>query len=603
MSLKVEVEDIAKIFNQAWLEFHCPPVKLRVRDGSGKDGSGGPAVIYAVNGEVYVRPDIVPRGCDPHKYLLWYFRHELAHAHYCPYDLKTAYSLEKAAYNVTGNWDLAYLATHLFADLQINVNYLPRKFGELPYFMKVLKSYYTSILDYLLHEVYLHINPISKPANKAIENITKEMLSIILLDKPWHSKVQMLAITLTKLKTIHPSLFFPRRMKEHLIRNPLMLREDLLPGSLKSFEEIFGSVSDLSNAREFFRQWIEPRLPPEEKEKIKKMVEEKLSSQKTGSRAGSDKKDAAAGKRESERKQINGKVSDRVGRLEESVFGGDFGEEPQLPSSLSKPYEKIPSDIFNEAFWKRYWYRSRAERILMRYLSENPIRRPVWAVVKYPDDWYIEDEIEDLDIDISLDEGPLIPEVTTLRWVEEPTYHGQSLIIGFAPSAIIILDASLSMLKIHDDAAIAAFIAYLSARRAGGQTSAITFSTRYISADWSSPEELKELALSMAFNEYTIFPINEVRRLVFDKPENYFITIITDGGWQNINEAIPFLERMADLGHKIVIFLLPGGEYPDKVKAIKSSPNLRVYNVVRPEADLQGMVLSESIKTYRAFLS
>jgi len=599
VSLKIGVEDIAKIFNQAWLELHCPPVKLRV-GGKSDGGPRGPAAIYAVNGEVYVRPDIVPRGCDPHKYLLWYFRHELAHAHYCPYDLKTAYSLEKAAYSVTGNWDLAYLATHLFADLQVNINYLPRKFGELPYFMKVLRNYYTSILDYLLYEVYLHINPISKPSSKAIENVTKEMLAIILLDKPWHSKVQMLAITLTKLKTIRPSLFFPRRMREHLIRNPLMLREDLLPGSLKSFEEIFGSVSTPSDAREFFRQWIEPRLPPEEKEKVKKMMEGKLSSHKTKVRAESDKKEAAAGKRESEKKQ-GGRVGDNVRRLE--FFGGDFGEEPRLPSSLSKPYEKIPSDIFNEAFWKRYWYKSRAERILMRYLSENPIRRPVWAVVKYPDDWYIEDEIEDLDIDVSLDEGPLIPEVTTLRWVEEPTYHGQSLIIGFVPSAIIILDASLSMLQIHDDAAIAAFIAYLSARRSGGQTSAITFSTKYVSADWSSPEELKELVLSMAFNEYTIFPINEVGRLVFDKPENCFITIITDGGWQNIDEAIPFLERMADLGHKIVIFLLPGGKYPDKVKAIKSSPNLRVYNVVRPEADLQGMVLSESVKTYKAFLS
>ena len=103
--------------------------------------------------------------------------------------------------------------------------------------------------------------------------------------------------------------------------------------------------------------------------------------------------------------------------------------------------------------------------------------------MRYPDEWYIEDEIEDLDIETSLDEGPLIPDVTTLKWIEEPAPHGQTFASGFVPSAITILYASRSMREVHNEAAVAAFIAYLSARRAGGNTAVVTFSTGFISAD------------------------------------------------------------------------------------------------------------------------
>ncbi|MEM1581305.1 MAG: hypothetical protein QXK89_02175 [Candidatus Bathyarchaeia archaeon] len=591
-----QIDDIIKVFNQAWMELHCPPARLMIDDEK-DDWQYRPKPFFAVNGEVYIKPNIVPKGCDPKEYLLWYFRHELAHVHYCPYDLRTAYSLEKAAYSVIGNWDLAYLATHLFADLQININYLPRRFEEIPYFMKILKSEYSSLLEQILQEVYLQINPIHKPSNKVLENISKELLAVALLDKPWHTKVQMIAIILSKIKTLLPTLLSKRRLEKYLREDTLLVREDFLPSSLKAFEEILGRVSSSSDAEKFYKQWIEPRLPLEEKEKIKKMLEERVKTQRGKLKKGEEKTTEGLGK-----EGLQGEEKNAMKSPMEPYIGGRQ-EEPRLPSSLSKPYGEIESKMFNEAFWKRYWYRSRAENVIMQYLSENPTRRPVWAVVKYPDDWYIEDEIEELDIDVSLDEGPLIPEVTTLRWIEEPAFHGQSLVTGFVPSEITILDASLSMSKIHDDAAIAAFIAYLSAYKAGGQTSTITFSTKYVSADWSSPSEMKEMVLSMKFDEYTVFPVYEIRRLVSENPGNCFIVIITDGGWQNIDEAIPILESIADLGHKIVIFLLPGGEYPDKIKLMSRSPSLKIYNVNKPETDLQGLVLAESVKTYRTFLT
>jgi hypothetical protein len=592
----VQMEDIIKTFNQAWMELHCPPVTLKIEDEKHGRGFENHAAFSAVNGEVRLGSKVIPRGCDPQKYLLWFFRHELAHVHHCPYDLRTAYSLEKAAHDILGNWDLAYLATHLFADLQVNINYLPRRFGEIPYFMQVLKGRRLSLLEQLLQEVYFLINPISKSSDRTLENIAREILAVMLLDKPWHSKVQILAIILNKMRTLYPNLLSNRRIEKYIRRNVLRVREDFLPDSLKMFEEIFGRISDASDAKEFFKQWIEPRLPLEEKEKMRRAIEEKARMLKRKTEEGREKSEQTEGRKAHGGEEGKGGKGFPEKPLHEGL------EEPLLPTSLSKPYEKIDSRIFNEAFWKRYWYRSRAERIIMHYLSENPSKKPVWAVVKYPDDWYIEDEIEDLDIDVSLDEGPLIPEVTTLKWVEEPTFRGQSLVTGFVPSEITILDASLSMSKIHDDAAVAAFIAYLSARKAGGETSAITFSTKYFSADWDSPDDLKEIALSMSFNEYTVFPAYEVSRLISSKPGSCFIIVITDGGWQNIDEAIPILERIADFGHKIAIFLLPGGEYPEKINILRRNPYLRIYNIDNPETDLQGLVLSETIKTYRTFL-
>ncbi|MBS7614932.1 hypothetical protein KEJ18_04295, partial [Candidatus Bathyarchaeota archaeon] len=279
-----------------------------------------------------------------------------------------------------------------------------------------------------------------------------------------------------------------------------------------------------------------------------------------------------------------------------------FGAEPRLPTSVSKPYQKIKSEILENMLWKRYWYKSRAQQTIIQYLTASRSRRPVWALMRYPVEWYIEDEIEDLDIETSMDEGPLIPEVTTLKWVEEPTPHGQSLASGYVPSALIVLDVSRSMADVRNEAAVAAYIAYLSARRAGGQTATIVFSTGFVSTDWDTSEELKELSLTMEFGEFTVFPTPEISRLVSANVGPCFVVIITDGGWQNVEEAVPALERVVDAGHKLVILLLKGKEYQDRIELIKRTPDLRFYKIANPEVDLQGLILSESMKTYKTFL-
>jgi len=407
----------------------------------------------------------------------------------------------------------------------------------------------------------------------------------------------MIAFILNRLRYRNPRLLSQKKIERHAREDPLLVREDFLPSSLRLFEETYGSVSDEREAKEFFKQWIEPRLTEEEKARIREMLEKELKSRRASKREA-----RAKGARiyedthETEEPETLRDMS-----LGEPLPDVSLGEEPYLPTSASKPYKKPTRDIMN-VLWKRYWFRSRAETTIIQYLAESRQHRPVWAVMKYPDDWYIEDEIEALDIETSLDEGPLIPGVTTLKWVEEPTPHGQSIVSGYVPSAITVLDVSRSMLGVRNEAAIAAFVAFLSAHKAGGQTSTISFSTRYVSADWDSPQDMKELALAMDFNEFTVFPAYEVLRLTQQIQGNCFVVIITDGGWQNIGEAVSILGKIAGSGHRIVIFQLPGGEYPERIEFMKRTPGLRIFKVSRPETDLQGLVLSESMKTYKTFL-
>jgi len=588
-----ETVDIVSLFNQAWVELYCPPVRLSLEEEKRSDSE---AKFSVLNGTVHLKPDIVPRGCDPKEYLISYFRHQLAHVHHCPYDIKTAYSLEKAAFKIAGDWSLAYLATHIFSNVQIDLNYLPRRFRELPYFARVIGDRSKSLAEQIMQEIYLCVHRAYKPRNQDVAESAKEILALSLLERTWHTKVQMIAHVLSRLRDRNPKIVSRKTIARYIQDNPLHVREDFLHSSLEMFTETYGSISDEPAAREFFRQWIEPRLSKQETEKIKEMVKAKLKTRK----GGKEKAGKAPGisKDMPDLEELGSRQKAVTGQSPENLLG----QEPHLPTSLSQPYGKLRSDSFNEFLWKRYWYKSRAERTIIQYLAESRSRRPVWAVMQYPDEWYIEDEIEALDVETSLDEGPLIPEVTTLKWVEEPTPHGQTMVSGFVPSAITILDASRSMSNVQNEAAVAAFIAYLSARKAGGQTSAVTFSTKYVSADWNSPEEMKELTLSMAFGEFTVFPAFEIIRLVQDNPGPCFVVIITDGGWQNIDEAVPFLEKIADSGHKIVIFLLKGGEYSDRIEYMKRTPDLRVYRIVDPETDLQGVVLSESMRTYRTFL-
>ncbi len=591
--MKARSVDIVKIFNQAWSELYCPPVRLSLTKEA--EDSDREAKFTVVNGTIYLKPNIVPRGADPEKYLLWYFRHQLAHIHHCPYDVRTAYSLERAAYELVHDWDLAYLATQIFSDVQVDLVYLPRRFGDLPYHVRMVGREPSTLAEGIMNGIYLCVNPAVKIINESLAEAAREIIFVSSLDRTWHTKVQMIASILFRLRKRNPGTFSKKEIRKSISRSPIIVREDFLHSTFKELLETYGSINDEGSARKFYEQWIRPRLSGNEEDKIKEILKMSIKSK----RRRPEESKGGETDISDETKDKDHKTPDVISSRSRS----GFKNEPRLPTSLSKPYRKIKSKSLNEILWKRYWFKSRAQRAIIQYLAESRRRRPVWSVMRYPDEWYIEDEIEHLDIETSLDEGPLIPEVTTLQWVEEPAPHGQSFSSGYVPSTITVLDASRSMCEVHNDAAVAAFIAYLNARRSGGNTAVVTFSTGFISADWKSPEELKELALSMSFDEFTVFPYLEIQRLISENQGPCFVVIITDGGWQNVEEAASYLKRLSESGHKIVIFLIKGGEYPDRIELIKRTPHLRIQKVVNPEADLHGLVLSETMRIYKPFVT
>jgi len=572
--------DLVKIFNQAWSELYYPPVRLSIVDEP-KDADE--CLFTVADGTVYLSPKRMPRGVDPERYLLWFFRHQLAHIHHCPYDIKTAYSLERAAYRILHNWDLAYLAMRIFSEVQVDLRYLPSRYGELPYHVRLIGREDSGLFGRIMDAIYLCVNPAFKIEDLSLSEAAREIIFISQLERPWHLKVQMIASILGRLMRMEPRLFSRREIKKSIRGETLHVREDFLNSTIERMLETYGLVRDEDEARRFFEHWLKPRLPRDESERLMKTLRLNLRGRKRILKDLKAQKDSKPAK-------------------PHPAIEGELKGEPHLSVSSSKPYEKIRERI-DEILWRRYWFKSRAQQAIMEYITESRRHRPVWSIMRYPDEWYIEDDIEELDVETSLEEGPIIPEVTTLRWIEEPAPHGQSFSSGFVPSAIIVLDASLSMIEARNEAAIAAFIAYLSARRSGGETAVITFSTGFASADWRSPDEVMELTLSMRFDEFTIFPLHEIRRFISEKAEPCFIIVITDGGWQNLDEAIPFLEDLSDLGHRIVIFLIKGGEYPDRIESIGRIPNLEIYNVTDPERDLNGLVLSETMKAYGRFLT
>jgi hypothetical protein len=163
--------------------------------------------------------------------------------HNCPYDIKTAYSLESAAYTVVGQWDLAYLATLLFSDFQVDYNYLPRRFQEVPYHVRVLSDYCQGVgqITAATYKQILH-GEVNLKLSKAVIDAAKEIEVILLSNRSWHTKVQMMAVILERMRIRDPRLFSKKKVTKHITENPLSVREDFHPASLKLFNDTLGSI-------------------------------------------------------------------------------------------------------------------------------------------------------------------------------------------------------------------------------------------------------------------------------------------------------------------------------------------------------------------------
>lgn len=564
--MKLNDAEIRRIFTQVRSELYFPPCELEIK---GDDGKAPP--FFVIGSKIHVSPKAIPRGVDEEKYLLSVMRHEVSHLHYCPYDIRTAHELVKEAYSSCRNWDIAYFSLMLFSDLNVDCFYLLNRFGEIPYHVdRFLNTRQKGIGRYVQAIYRLLLKKAHREYGYDVENVARQISMVMKSERSWFSKISLIAsiLSLNKVK-----VRIPRRLTGS--NTSILLREDLSKKGIEKISEVMGGIRDREEAMKFYEYWIKPRL---------KDVESKIKNMVKRSRKGTEEKKG-------------GKAPSRMSRI-----GAETGREPKLYTSMSKPYSRLSEEIVKNLFWKIFWYRARAKRTMLVYLEEGKRPEPSLSISSYPTDWNIEDEVEELDLEASLDEGKPRIEVNMVKWENEIKGMGSSLTVTSIPSSLIVLDASKSMENVFDNAATSAFINLLSAERVGGKTASISFSTDYYSVDWQGSMLEKEIALSLYFGNMTILPLDRIMELISESENRVVINVITDCGWQNIEEALPFLEQIVKRGHVVKIFYLHGGDYPENLKKVSRISGIKIIPVRDPENDLQYLVARETSGDYSPML-
>lgn len=559
---------IRDVFSKVKTEMFFPPVKLRLNRRL-------KIPVKVSNGFLNVNPSLLRDSDNPKRLLLWLLRHTLSHLHYCPYDAKNAYHLQRVAYRILGNRHLAYMAVSLFSDLQVDCIYLRGRYGETPYHLiealRKRKPIGVERLSFAVYKEFFSDLPY-KPGDDEVDILGRLLAEAIRPPKSWVSKVKAVSYVLLRAEKKGYRRMLKAPLRGLMDLAFIQLAEDAYPDSVKRVSQILGNIKDEEEAKAFCEMWIKPRMSDRNSMPLKEA--------KRGRVKVEDARDGYGGAARRGFKGVSEALSRRI----------------TLPTSLSRLLKR--SALSRDSWWRRLWYRARAENAIITYLALSKRVKPSWAITSYPEEWYVEDDIEALDIEASLDDGPLIPEVTTVKWHMRSAGRGGEVFTSFIPSVVVVLDSSYSMTRVMTEASTAGFIAYLSAKWAGGNTAVVNFSTNHIVAEWEESDEFKELLLSTRFGELTIMPTPTIERLLREIGEPCFVVVITDGGWQNFKEALKRLERIGSKGHRVVVFYVRDWKYWKEAKALSKNPYITMHNVEDPVRDLEGLVLSETMSVY-----
>ena len=558
-------KSVLETLRQARNEILTPPIQL----GSIKLlNKSDELKVKIIDGTLFIEiGTTLLRDSDWREVLLWKLRHELSHIHYCPYDVRTAHQLERTAFEVLKDWKLAHNTFLLFADLMVDLVYLPRISLDLP--LHIVHKFRRpptgmNILLYAIYKRLLKESISDYKLDKLLHSYSGDILEVVFSGRTWMDRQRLIAAIILRLITENPKI---RKNIEHSAPLSLSTVEDVKGEGFESMKRVYGGIKNSKEAHAFYENWIKPRYPENPDEIVSNLKKMEKMGLKRHLKKGESK-----GER---------------GR----------GEEPPLPTSKSKPLRKIKREELEEAIWRSLWYKSRAENCLVEYFSDSKIMRHTWSEATYPIDWTPEDDIEDLDIDSTLEDGAPIPELNTVMWIKRKTSMGSVMSSESSPSVIIVLDSSRSMMNNFDHAAIAAFILLISARKSGGKTAIINFSTKYLVADWKSSERVKDILLAIKMGEYTILPFHVIASLLERLNERVFINIITDCGWQNIHEALPQLNEIIRQGHKVTIFHLYGWRYDENLTLLDKE-GIEIIRITDPTNELNKLALDVASRIY-----
>ncbi|MEM3454064.1 MAG: hypothetical protein QXS21_02765, partial [Thermoproteota archaeon] len=393
-------ETVREIFAQVRNELYFPPCELEIIEKQEKNSE---MPFYVLNTKVYISLNSIPNNVDEEKYLRSVIRHEISHLHYCPYDLRTAHELLKSAYNACRDWNLAYFSLLLFSDLNVDCFYLTKRFGEIPYHVdSFINSRESGINEYIQATYEQLLNKKKKNHKYSIETVARQIKTVMKSEKNWFSKVRLISKILAKYNV---KVMIPKN-KIGASSGNIPLREDLSKNTLEEALRAFGGIKERNEAKAFYTYWIEPRLKGSEIEKIKEEL-------KKGKGKGKEK---------------TGGAQKEKGRESGKMFkpSSGTGKEPTLPTSLGKPYSSIPENLTEDLVWRMLWYVARAKRAMLIYLEEGRRPEPRLSILKYPVDWSVEDDVEDLDLEASLDEGKIRVEVNTTKWESESKEKGNN---------------------------------------------------------------------------------------------------------------------------------------------------------------------------------
>ncbi len=261
----ISEEDIINALERARVEMFIPPIPYKIKIEEN---------VLSIN--VFKRKInvTIPKRylymIDGYDILLWYFRHWFSYIHYCPFNIRTAFMLQKNAYREVNDWKIAYISLKVFSDLQINLIYLPIRYNQMPLHLTDLFYHKPKGINKIEYAVFINAYNKYLPVYKIDKDTlfySKILYRIIISYRPWTTKIRLIASVINKLyqmNKIGREIFNRKRIKGSSI---IPLYNDIDTTSLKEFREVLSTLKNVKDVKEFYNQWLRDRI---DIEKIKK---------------------------------------------------------------------------------------------------------------------------------------------------------------------------------------------------------------------------------------------------------------------------------------------------------------------------------------------